>query len=181
MKLPSTLRSRLVLAFALMQVLAVSLLGFFLVHQAARTEIETQHSLARNLMALAEPNVQRMLSSRHADGLKQYLNNLITNTAVAGVFVSNPTGTLIYSLDQNEPPPDLLTRLFVDKDEVNVLLESALFKDGVSHGSFEIKLSSQPINERLNSIFFNSLLILVGLLFLTLLITYWTISRFTAP
>lgn len=181
LKLPSTLRSRLVLAFALMQVLAVSLLGFFLVHQASRTEIETQHSLARNLMALAEPNVQRMLASRHADGLKQYLDNLITNTAVAGVFVSNPTGTLIYSLDQNEPPPNFLTRLFVNKDEVNVLLESSLFKDGVSHGSFEIKLSSQPISERLNSIFFNSLLILVGLLFLTLLITYWMISRFTAP
>jgi diguanylate cyclase (GGDEF)-like protein/PAS domain S-box-containing protein len=181
LKLPSTLRSRLVLAFALMQVLAVSLLGFFLVHQAARTEIETQHSLARNLMALAEPNVQRLLTSRHADGLKQYLDNLITNTAVAGVFVSNPTGTLIYSLDQNEPPPDLLTRLFVDKDEVNVVLESALFENGVSRGSFEIKLSSQPISERLNSIFINSLLILVGLLFLTLLITYWTISRFTAP
>jgi len=181
LKLPSTLRSRLVLSFALMQVLAVSLLGFFLVYQAARTEVETQHSLARNLMALAEPNVQRMISSRHAEGLKQYLDNLITNTAVAGVFVSNPTGTLIYSLDQNEPPKDILTRIFVDKDDVNVVLESALFEKGISHGRFEIKLSSQPISERLNSIFVNSLLILVGLLFLTLLITYWTISRFTAP
>lgn len=181
MKLPGTLRSRLVLAFALMQVLAVSLLGLFLVHQGARSEIETQHSLARNLMALAEPNVQRMLTSHHTVGLKRYLDNLITNTGVAGVFVSNPTGTLIYSLDQNEPPADLLTRLFVDKDEVNVVLESTLTEEGVSHGTFEIKLSSQPISERLHSIFINSLLILSGLLFFTLLITYRVISSFTAP
>lgn len=169
------------LAFALMQVLAVSLLGFFLVYQAARTEIESQHSLARNLMALTEPNVQRMLSSRHADGLKQYLDNLITNTAVSRVFVSNPTGTLIYSVDQNEPTPGFLTRLFIDKNEIDVVLKSALFEEGISHGTFEIKLSSQPISERINTIFINSLLILIGLLFLTLLITYWTISSFTAP
>ena len=181
MKLPSTLRSRLVFSFALMQILAVSLLGFFLVYQAAQTEIENQHSLARNLMALAEPNVQRMISSHHANGLKQYLDNLITNTAVAGVFVSNPTGTLIYSLDQNEPQANILTRLFVDKNELNVVLGSELFEKGISQGRFEIKLSSQPISERLNSIFINSLVTLVGLLFLTLLITYWTISRFTAP
>lgn len=181
MKLPGTLRTRLVLAFALMQVLAVGLLGFFLVQQAARVEIDAQQNLARNLMALTEPNVQRMLTSHHADGLKQYLNNLIKNTSIAGVFVSNPTGTLIYSLDQNEPPPSFLTRLFIDPDEVNVVLQSALYKQGVSQGNFEIKLSSQPINEHLHSIFINSLLILAGLLCLTLLITYWMISRFTAP
>lgn len=180
-KLPGTLRSRLVLAFAFMQVLAVSLLGFFLVLQAARTEIEAQRSLARNLMALAEPNVQSMLSEGNSRGLKEYLDNLINNTAIAGVFVSNRPGTLIYSLDQNEPPPDFFTRLFINEKEANVILDSPLYENGISKGTFEIKLSSAPVSERLSNILFNNMLMLFGLLVFGLTVTYWVISDFTAP
>ena len=181
LKLPGTLRGRLVLAFTLMQVLAITLLGFFLVTQAARTEIDSQRNLARNLMALAEPNVLSMLAARDASGLKQYLDNLIENTAIAGVFVSNRPGTLIYSLDQNEPAPNLFVQLFITEDEANIVLESALYENDISKGSLEIKLSNLPISERLTGILINNLLILGGLLLFSLAITYWVISGFTAP
>jgi len=181
LKLPSTLRGRLVLAFTLMQVLGITLLGFFLVTQAARTEIDSQRNLARNLMTLAEPNVLRMLAARDATNLKKYLDNLIENTAIAGVFVSNRTGTLIYSLDQNEPPPNLFVKLFITEDEANIVLESALYENNISKGSLEIKLSNAPIGQRLTGILINNLLILIGLLIIGLAITYWVISGFTAP
>jgi len=180
-KLPSTLRGRLVLAFTLMQVLGITLLGFFLVTQAARTEIDSQRNLARNLMTLAEPNVLSMLATRDANGLKKYLDNLIENTAIASVFVSNRTGTLIYSLDQNEPPPNLFVKLFITEDEANIVLESALYENEISKGSLEIKLSNAPIGQRLTGILINNLLILAGLLLIGLAITYWVISGFTAP
>ncbi|NIV31253.1 MAG: hypothetical protein GWN58_17685, partial [Anaerolineae bacterium] len=86
------------LAFSLMQVLVVCLVGFYATTQSANTEIQTQRKLARNLMALAEPSVLNMLAVRDTRGLKAYLENLIQNTAIAGVFVSNPTGTVIYGL-----------------------------------------------------------------------------------
>ena len=179
--LPGTLRGRLVLAFSLMQVLAVTLLGFYLVYQAARTEIDSQHTLAQNLMALAEPNVLSMLETRDSPGLKKYLDNLIMNTTIAGVFVSNRPGTLIYSLDQDEPPPNAFVRLFVSELEANVILTSSLYQNDVSRGSLEIKLSSKPITERLTAILVNNLLMLVGLLVFSLSITWWVISGFTTP
>jgi len=179
--LPGTLRGRLVLAFTLIQVLAITLLGFFLVTQAARTEIASQRNLAKNLMALAEPNVRRMLVARDAEGIKKYLDNLIENTAIAGVFVSNRPGTLIYSLDQNELPPSQFVQFFISQDEANVVLESALYEDNISKGSLEIKLSHLPISQRLTSILINNLLILVGLLLISSAITYRVISGFTLP
>jgi len=181
LRLPGTLRGRLVLAFSLMQVLAITVLGFFLVYQAARTEIESQNTLARNLMALAEPNVLSMLEERDSSGLKQYLDNLIMNTTIAGVYVSNLPGTLIYSLDQDEPPPNFFVSLFVSDLEANVILTSSLQQGDTSHGTLEIKLSSKPISERLTGILFNNLLMLFGLLLLSLTITYWVITGFTTP
>lgn len=181
LKLPSTLRGRLVLAFTLIQVLAITLLGLFLVTQAARTEIESQRNLARNLMTLAEPNVLRMLTARDATGLKKYLDNLIENTAIAGVFVSNRPGTLIYSLDQNEPPPNRFIQLFISKEEANVVLESALYENNISKGSLEIKLSNRPISRQLTRILINNLFILIGILLVSSAITYRVISGFTAP
>ena len=180
-KLPGTLRGRLLLAFTLMQVLAISVLGFFLVKQAARTEIAAQRNLAQNLMTLAEPNVLSLLAARDSDGLKKYLDNLIKNTAIAGVFVSNRPGTLIYSLDQNEPPPNRFVQLFIPEQKANVVLESALFENNISKGSLEIKLSHLPISERLTDILINNLLILGGLLLFSMAITYRVISGFTSP
>jgi len=181
LRLPSTLRGRLVLAFTLIQVLAITLLAFFLVTQAARTEIESQRNLARNLMTLAEPNVLRLLTARDADGLKKYLDNLIENTAIAGVFVSNRPGTLIYSLDQNEPPPSKFVQFFITEDEANVVIESALYENNISKGSLEIKLSNAPISQQLTRILINNLFILVGLLLVSSAITYRVISGFTTP
>ena len=180
-KLPSTLRGRLVLAFTLMQVLAITLLGFFLVTQAARTEIESQRNLARNLMTIAEPNVLSLLAARDATGLKMYLDNLIENTAIASVFVSNRPGTLIYSLDQNEPPPSQFVQFFITEEEANIVLESALYENDISKGSLEIKLSNLPISERLTGILINNLMILAGLLLISSAITYRVISGFTSP
>jgi len=181
LKLPGTLRGRLVLAFSLMQVLAITVLGFFLVYQAARTEIASQNTLAQNLMALAEPNVLSMLEAQDSTGLKKYLDSLIMNTTVAGVYVSNLPGTLVYSLDQDEPPPNFFVRLFVSEPEANVILTSDLKQDDISRGTLEIKLSSKPISDRLTAILFNNLLMLFGLLVLSLTITYRVISGFTTP
>ncbi|MGD8514743.1 MAG: hypothetical protein PVF52_03945, partial [Granulosicoccaceae bacterium] len=75
--LPDSLRSRLVLAFAIMQILAVLLLGVYILQQAANTQLEAQRSLARNMLTLAEPNVRGMLTRRDARGLKNYLDTLI--------------------------------------------------------------------------------------------------------
>ncbi len=180
-KLPATLRGRLVLAFTLIQVLAITLLGFFLVTQAARTEIQSQRNLAKNLMTLAEPNVRRMLSARDAAGLKKYLDNLIENTAIAGVFVSNPPGTLIYSLDQNEPPPNKFIQFFITEDEANIVLESSLYENNISKGTLEIKLSNLPISQQLTRILINNLFILIGLLLVSSAITYRVITGFTTP
>lgn len=180
-KKPGSLRTRLLIAFALMQVLAVTLLGIFIMQQAARTEIDAQRSLARNMMALAEPNVLQMLANRDSRGLKTYLDNLIHDTAIAGVFVSNRPGTLIYSLNQDEEKPSFLTSLFVKKDDARVVLDSNLFEEGISKGSLEIRLSSKPINDRLHTILTNNLILLFGLLGITFTITYKVISSFTMP
>lgn len=180
-KLPSTLRIRLVLVFTLVQVLAITLLGFFVVAQAARTEIESQRNLAKNLMTLAEPNVLRMLTARDVDSLKKYLDNLIENTAIAGVFVSNRPGTLIYSLDQNEPAASPFVRFFISEDETSIMLESALYENNISKGLLEIKLSNVPVSKRLTQILINNLLILIGLVLISTAITYRVISGFTTP
>lgn len=179
--LPSSLRTRLLIAFALMQVLAVMLLGVFIMQQAAHTEIDAQRSLARNMMALAEPNVLKMLGERDSRGLKNYLDTLIRETAIAGVFVSNRPGTLIYSLNQDEEKASLLTSLFVNNAEAAVVLESELYDKDISKGTLEIRLSSKPINDRLFSILVNNLILLFGLLVVTMTITYRVITSFTSP
>lgn len=179
--LPGSLRTRLLIAFALMQVVAVMLLGVFILQQAARTQIDAQRSLARNMMALAEPNVLKMLADRDSRGLKTYLDTLIRDTAIAGVFVSNRPGTVIYSLNQNEEKASLLTSLFIRDDSAMVVLDSELYDNGISKGTLEIRLSSKPINDRLSSILVNNLVLLLGLLIITITITYRVISSFTSP
>jgi diguanylate cyclase (GGDEF)-like protein/PAS domain S-box-containing protein len=176
-----SLRSRLVLAFATMQILAVLLLGVFIMQQAASTQLEAQRSLARNMMTLAEPNVLGMLTRRDSRGLKNYLDTLIHDTAIAGVFVSDRIGTMIYSLKQQEEGPGLLTRLFVGEEDASIVLESDLLENGISKGMLEIRLSTTPINNRLNTILINNLILLFGLLAVSLIITYRIISGFTAP
>ena len=178
---PHTLRTRLLLAFALMQVLAVSLLGTYMISHAARSELATQQKLARNMMALAEPTVLRMLAMPHSQNLKIYLENLIENTAIARVFVSNRTGTLIYQLGHEPEAPNLFARLFGDESGGKAKLFSELEISGVSQGMFEIKLSNRNLNQRLTTIVANHLLMLLGLLTVTLGLTWWLISGFTLP
>lgn len=179
--IPRSLRSRLVIAFAMMQILAVVLLGIYIMHQAAHTELDAQRSLARNMLTLAEPNVRGMLTARDSQGLKRYLDTLIHDTAIAGVFVSDRPGTMIYSMKQDQDEASLLTSLFIGHDAANIVLESELPENGISKGMLEIRLSATPINERLNTILLNNIILLFGLLAISLTITYRIITGFTNP
>lgn len=169
------------LAFALMQVLAVTVLGIFLFHQAARAEMSAQTSIANNLMALAEPHVISLLEKRDTQGIKQYLNSLIKNTAIAGVYVTNPPGTLTHELGQNDAPPNFLTQFILSDQDSNLVVESQLFQDNISKGLLKFTLSSAPINASLSNVLINNAILLLAMLLLSLSVTYKIISSFTTP
>ena len=178
----TTLRTRLTIAFVIIQVLAVSMLGLFMISRSAKNELQQQTIMSQNLLTIIEPNVTRLLEQGNALKLKEYIDMLAGNPYIAGIFVSNNDGKISYFVSNNDDPPGLFLRLIMQAQQIR---KASLLKNLQDNdrpiGLLEIKVNYKAINNHLLTLFFSNLLLLSGLLVISLTVTYWVISGFTLP
>jgi len=178
----TSLRTRLILAFVIIQIMLVTVLGVLMLVRSAENELQIQQASTQNILSTAEPNVIRLLQEGNALELKAYIDNLATNPNIAGIYVSNTNGNISYFVSNNDEKPGFfLRRIMASSDEKLTTLIRSLDVNGKQIGLLEIKANYRTINQTLQTLFLSNLLLLAGLLVINIAIIYWLVSGFTLP
>jgi diguanylate cyclase (GGDEF)-like protein/PAS domain S-box-containing protein len=182
---PGTLRTRLVLAFSALLVLATIIAMFHSATRMAQTRLDAQRELAQSLIGLLEPAVQQLVlrptDTRSNPLLAKTLRDITHNPAIGSLRIADVAGNTLYQHTQDHEPPSQLTRLLTRETRDQHLLAVEFSYPGGRNGRVELALSYASLNASIRELVVQSLLFLGALLILVIAITYTLLARFTAP
>ena len=176
-----SLRARIGLAFSMLLLATTIIITVVLAAQTANSQINSQKRLVQGYITMITPVVARMLVANDFIGLDNYMKEITTDPMLAGISITNRSGTKIYEYTGYQETPSWLAYLLTRHDFDQESYISDINVNSRSLGYIEIALSYKQLNESIRNITINGIVLCFVLLIISLFLIYTLLTRFTAP